>query len=92
MQPSRYEGYCMTLGEARCFNNPIVTTNCNGSNEQIKNEVTGLICDISEEGIYESVKRLLDDKNLYNNIKINLSKEIVDSSNEINKLDKLINS
>lgn len=92
MQPSRYEGYCMTVGEARCFNNPIVTTNCNGANEQIKNEVTGLICDISEEGIYESVKRLLDDKNLYNNIKINLSKEIVDSSNEIKKLDKLINS
>lgn len=92
VQPSRHEGYCITLGEARCFNNPIVTTNFTGANEQIRNEVTGLICDISEDGIYESVKRLLDDKNLYNNIKINLSKEIVDSSNEINKLDKLINS
>ena len=92
VQPSRHEGYCITLGEARCFDNPIVTTNFTGANEQIKNEVTGLICDISEEGIYKSVKRLLDDKDLYNNIKINLSKEIVDSTNEINKLDKVLSS
>lgn len=90
VQASRYEGYCITLGEARCFDNPIVTTNFTGANEQIKNEVTGLICDSSEEGIYKSVKRLLDDEDLYNNIKINLSKEIVDSTNEINKLDKVL--
>ena len=90
VQASRHEGYCITLGEARCFDNPIVTTNFTGANEQIKNEVTGLICDSSEEGIYKSVKRLLDDEDLYNNIKINLSKEIVDSTNEINKLDKVL--
>lgn len=90
VQPSRHEGYCITLSEARCFDNPIVTTNFTGANEQIKNEVTGLICDISEEGIYKSLKRLLDDKELYNNIKINLSKEIVDSTNEISKLDKVL--
>ena len=90
VQPSRHEGYCITLGEARCFNNPIVTTNFTGANEQIKNEETGLVCEISENGIYKSLKRLLDDKDLYNNIKINLSKEIVDSTNEISKLDKVL--
>ena len=90
MQPSKHEGYCITLGEARCFDNPIVTTNFTGANEQIINEENGLICDISEEGIYQSIKRLLDDRNLYNKIKVNLSKEIVDSTEEINKLEKLI--
>ena len=90
MQPSRHEGYCITLGEARCFDNPIVTTNFTGANEQIINEENGLVCDISEEGIYQSIKRLLDDRNLYNKIKVNLSKEIVDSTEEINKLEKLI--
>lgn len=92
VQPSRHEGYCITLGEARCFNNPIVTTNFTGANEQIKNEITGLVCDISEDEIYKSVKRLLDDKDLYNNIKNNLNKEIVDSTNEISKLDKVLSS
>ncbi|WP_343008875.1 glycosyltransferase [Clostridium celatum] len=90
MQPSRHEGYCITLCEARCFDNPIVTTNFTGANEQIINEENGLVCDISEEGIYQSIKRLLDDRNLYNKIKVNLSKEIVDSTEEINKLEKLI--
>lgn len=88
VQSSRHEGYCITLGEARCFNNPIVTTNFTGANEQIKDEITGLICDISEEGIYKAIKRLLDDKELFNNIKNNLNEEVVDSTEEIKKLEK----
>lgn len=92
MQPSKHEGYCITLGEARCFDNPIVTTNFTGANEQINNESTGLVCDISEDAIYNSIKRLLDDEELYINIKNNLSNEVVDSTGEIAKLDKLIYS
>lgn len=91
VQPSKHEGYCITLGEARCFDNPIVTTNFTGANEQIKNEITGLVCDISEQGIYQAIKRLLDNKELYKDIRINLSNEIVDSTNEISKLEKLVN-
>ena len=91
VQPSKHEGYCITLGEARCFDNPIVTTNFTGANEQIKNEVTGLVCDISEQGIYQAIKRLLDNKELYKDIRSNLSNEIVDSTNEISKLEKLVN-
>ena len=90
VQPSKHEGYCITLGEARCFDNPIVTTNFTGANEQIKNEITGLVCDISEQGIYQAIKRLLDNKELYKDIRINLSNEIVDSTNEISKLEKLV--
>ena len=92
MQPSKHEGYCITLGEARCFDNPIVTTNFTGANEQVKNEITGLICDISEEGIYNSIKRLLVDKKLYYTIKDNLNGETVGNTNEIGKLERLINS
>ena len=78
------------MAEARCFNNPIVTTNFTGANEQINNETTGLVCDISEDGIYNSIKRLLDDEELYITIKNNLSNEVVDSTGEIAKLDKKI--
>lgn len=92
MQPSKHEGYCITLGEARCFNNPIVTTNFTGANEQIKNEITGLVCGISEKEIYTAIKRLLDDKGLFNSIKRNLNEDIVDNVNEIAKLDRLIYS
>ena len=90
VQPSKHEGYCITLGEARCFNNPIVTTNFTGANEQIVNENTGLVCEINEEEIYKAIKKLLDDKKLYINIKINLNNEIVDSTKEIDKLEIII--
>ena len=90
VQPSKHEGYCITLGEARCFNNPIVTTNFTGANEQIFNENNGLVCEISEEGIYRAIKKLLDDKNLYKNIKDNLNNERVDSTKEVIKLESIL--
>lgn len=90
VQPSKHEGYCITLAEARCFNNPIVTTNFTGANEQIKHKITGLVCNISQQGIYSAVKQLLDDEKLFNNIKNNLNEKIVDSTKEIIKLEKLI--
>ena len=90
VQPSKHEGYCITLGEARCFNNPIVTTNFTGANEQIDDEKIGLICDISEWEIYKSIKRLLDDRELYEKLKENLDNVIVNSSKEIDKLYKII--
>ena len=90
VQPSKHEGYCITLGEARCFNNPIVTTNFTGANEQIVNENTGLVCEINEEEIYKAIKKLLDDKKLYKNIKDNLNNEIVDSTKEIRKLESIL--
>ena len=89
VQPSKHEGYCITLGEARCFNNPIVTTNFTGANEQIVNENTGLVCEISEEGIYKAIKKLLDDNDIYELIKNNLSNEIINTTSEIKKLDNI---
>ncbi|PGM59107.1 glycosyltransferase [Bacillus sp. AFS053548] len=89
VQPSRHEGYCITLSEARCFNNPIVTTNFTGANEQLTNRETGLIVNFDEEEMYKAVKELLDNEILRNEIKINLQKESVDTTKEIEKLNLL---
>ena len=37
VQPSRHEGYCITLAEAKLFNKPIITTQFTGAKEQLKN-------------------------------------------------------
>lgn len=89
VQPSRHEGYCITLSEARCFNNPIVTTNFTGANEQLINRETGLIVNFDEEEMYKAVKELLDNEILRNKIIINLQKESVDTTKEIEKLNLL---
>ncbi|MCL7746078.1 glycosyltransferase [Halalkalibacter alkaliphilus] len=86
VQSSRHEGYCITLAEARCFSNPIVSTKFTGAEEQITHNHTGLIVNFDEEEMYQAIKKILDDEILKNKLKKNLSNEIVDSTKEIEKL------
>lgn len=64
VQTSLHEGYCITLHEAKIFNKPVVTTNFLSASNLIQNEKDGLIVEITEDGIYEGVKRLLSDEKL----------------------------
>lgn len=89
VQSSRHEGYCITLSEARCFDNPIVSTNFTGSGEQITHNQTGLIVHFDELQMYQAVKRLLDDGALRNTFKQNLRNERIDTREEIHKLYQL---
>ncbi|WP_282173038.1 glycosyltransferase [Cytobacillus firmus] len=90
VQPSRYEGYCVTLMEARCLNKPILTTEVNGTKEQIKNEETGLIVCIDENEIYKALKKLIVNKELRNKFEKNLSIETFEPGVEMQKLIKLL--
>ena len=85
VQSSRHEGYCITLAEARCFNNPIITTNFTGANEQIRNEKTGLIVNFNQDEMYKAIKRIIKDRELRDSIGNNLGKELIDTSGEIEK-------
>ena len=52
VQPSRHEGYCLTLAEAKVLKKPIVTSNFIGAYEQIVNNFNGISSDMSEEDLY----------------------------------------
>lgn len=86
VQPSVYEGYCITLAEARCLNIPIVSTDFTGAKEQINHRENGIIVPRSEEDLYFSIKELIDNEALRHSIRKNLQKEIIDTSKEISKL------
>lgn len=90
VQPSRYEGYCITLIEARCLKKPIITTDVNGSREQINNGETGLIVPIDEFEIYNAVKKLILDTSITNTFISNLDKENLDSNIELTKFFKAV--
>ncbi|MBZ5749694.1 glycosyltransferase [Metabacillus rhizolycopersici] len=79
VQPSRYEGYCITLIEARCLHKPIVTTDVNGAREQINNGKTGLIVNIEENDLYYAVKKLIINPDLRAKFTCNLAKEKFDT-------------
>ena len=51
VQPSRHEGFCITLAEALCFGNPIVATNFTGAPEQLRNRENGIVVGMSSEEI-----------------------------------------
>ncbi|WP_240951799.1 glycosyltransferase [Bacillus sp. RO2] len=61
VQPSRHEGYCITLAEAICLEKPIITTGFTGAKEQIDNGVNGLIAD---EDIHLSIVKLIEDEGM----------------------------
>lgn len=86
IQPSRHEGYCITLAEAKLFAHPIVTTDFTGAAEQIENEKTGLIVKGESEALYRGIKQLLDDSYLYEQISRNLAQVQQEHKEEIHKL------
>lgn len=90
LQSSRYEGYCITLTEAKILNKPIVTTDFFGAREQIEHMKTGLIVNCTVNDIYYGLRKLIIDKDLRNKIIRNVSELSIDNSNEITKVYELI--
>lgn len=75
VQPSRHEGYCITLAEARYFCKPIVTTDFVGAREQIDNNKTGSIVKFDSDDVYNEVRKLIHSKDIREKYIKNLKKD-----------------
>ncbi|MDD9266526.1 glycosyltransferase [Paenibacillus sp. GCM10023248] len=90
VQPSRHEGFCITLAEARCLKKPIVTTNFTGAKEQIRDGETGLIVGVDENELYEGIVKLINDNELCDRFNRNLGMIKINHQMESDKLYKLL--
>ena len=90
VQPSYTEGFCTSTMEAKILKRPVVTTDVPGMNEQFTNGVDGLIVESSVDGIYNGIKRLIDDKQLYDSITQNLQSQKLSNDEEVQKALKAI--
>jgi len=63
------EGYSTVALEAITLNIPIITTKCSGMEEVFGDRECGIICDNSENGLYEAIKEILTKKYLINKFK-----------------------
>lgn len=88
VQTSKYEGYCLTLAEARTLNKPIVTTNFDVVYAQMIDEKNGLIVDMNGQAIADGIMRLLNDAELKNNLVKYLENE---KKGNLEEFDKFIN-
>lgn len=59
VQPSRHEGFCITLAEALCFDNPIVATDFTGAREQLINRDNGFVVGMGAEAIAFGIEKAL---------------------------------
>lgn len=75
LQPSRFEGFCLTVGEAKILKKNIITTDFAGASEQIQDGVNGIVTSCDEELIYKSLKMMIEDRNLRQRINKNLQCE-----------------
>lgn len=92
VQTSRFEGYCLTLGEARILNTPVISTKFDVVYNQLVDGENGLIVDMKPKAIAEAIERLSKDSVLQEHIVDNLKKEKKGNIEEIEKLYNLLNS
>ena len=61
---SRSEGYSTAVTEALILGLPVITTDCSGMAELLKNGECGIITENDEEALYQGLKELLNDSTL----------------------------
>ena len=92
VQTSSFEGFCLTLAEARILHRPIVSTNFDVVYDQIVDYQNGLIAEMNPNSVAEKILELVNNESLRETIVKNLEKETnTTSSTEIQKFYSMLN-
>ena len=91
VQPSQYEGKSMAIEEAKILCKPIVVTNFTTAKDQINHNENGIIAAMNAESLSNEIINVLQNSNLQEKLRLNLSKEQLGTEQEINKLYEIIN-
>lgn len=75
VQTSKFEGFGLTIGEAKILGKPIVSTNFDVVHNQLTHEKNGLIADMTGESVAENILRLIEDRELKETIISTVQKE-----------------
>ena len=75
VQTSTFEGFGMTIAEAKLLHRPVVSTNFDVVHDQIKDRQNGLIAEMTPDSVAEKILELHQDISLRNFIVSNLEQE-----------------
>ena len=89
VQPSRYEGKALTVGEAQILGKPVVITNYTTAKSQVRDNIDGYICELSIEGIADGIDKLYRNKELREKLAEACKNSDYSNSYELYKLYKL---
>lgn len=88
---SHVEGYSTVVTEATILGVPVLSTDCSGMREILGDSEYGLIVENSEEGLYNGMKKMLNDKSLLDKYRLNLEehKKNFKMKDNIKKIEEL---
>ncbi|MCP3030052.1 glycosyltransferase [Halobacillus sp. A1] len=86
VQPSRYEGKAVTVGEAQLLGKPVLITNYPTAPSQVNDRIDGMICELSPEGIANGIEELRQDDSLRKQLEQNCTSQEYQNYNELEKL------
>ncbi|WP_212937007.1 glycosyltransferase, partial [Bacillus hominis] len=90
VQPSRYEGKAVTVGEAQILSKPVMVTNYSTAESQVVNGFDGYITELSIEGIANGIERLYKDPQERKRLITNCTQTDYSNSCELKKLYEII--
>lgn len=86
IQPSRYEGKCVSVVEAQIFHKPVIITDYATSKSQLENGVDGVIVPMDNEKCAEKIISIICDQEYQNKLIETTKMRDYTNSNEIRKI------
>lgn len=90
VQTSRFEGFGLSIAEARLLNTPVVTTSYRGWEMQMKPEKNGIVTDIDAQSVANAISRLLHHPEQIEGIRQYLQTEPKGNPEEFEKFRKFV--
>ena len=87
---SVFESHPMVANEALILGTPVVSAGFPAAAESVKDMQNGLLCDNSAEGVYQGVKRILDDSALLASLTDAVKDFVYDNSQIIKQIEDII--
>ena len=86
VQPSRYEGKCVTVCEAQMLGKPVVITRYDTAESQLEDGVDGVIVPMDNEGCAEGIAELLRNPKKMKMLRENCKQRDYSNASEVEKL------
>ncbi|MBQ3028003.1 MAG: glycosyltransferase [Lachnospiraceae bacterium] len=91
LSSSLFEGYSLVSQEAAVLDVPMLLTDCSGVRELLGDNEYGIVMDISVQGIYEGMKRVIEHPELHEHYKKKITerKSMITYEERIQEIEKL---
>ena len=91
VQTSTFEGFGLTIAEAKILGKPVVSTNFDVVHDQLKHNHNGLIAEMNPDALADAILRLMKDDGIRKAIISNVEKEVNSTYiTEVNKIEQLL--